>query len=103
MARVRAAIENARSSRGGGPAPLLDTLADLAAGFGCGVFATAFNAPFDVAKSRQQSQLPPPNPQRYHGVLHTLATIAREEVRVGSDMMRPPEPSSPPACSPTAI
>jgi len=79
MARVRAAIENARSSRGGGPAPLLDTLADLAAGFGCGVFATAFNAPFDVAKSRQQSQLPPPNPQRYHGVLHTLATIAREE------------------------
>ncbi|EOD22747.1 hypothetical protein EMIHUDRAFT_195091 [Emiliania huxleyi CCMP1516] len=54
--------------------------------FGCGVLATCFNAPFDVAKSRIQSQLPAATAgatgdshRRYHGTLSTLARIAREE------------------------
>jgi hypothetical protein len=48
--------------------------------------ATCFNAPFDVAKSRIQSQLPAATAgatgdshRRYHGTLSTLARIAREE------------------------
>ena len=53
-------------------------LLDLASGFGCGVLATCFNAPFDVAKSRQQSQLPG-SARPYGGTFATLARIASEE------------------------
>jgi hypothetical protein len=88
MAKVRAVLEM-RRVRNGGIASPLDTCINAASGFGCGVFATLFNAPFDVAKSRQQSQMPrtttggirasdnaalPSN-----GTFGILARIAREE------------------------
>ena len=90
MAKVRAV----RAESGGGASSLAAKLADLACGFGCGVLATAFNAPFDVAKSRQQSQLSPASrlaggatgaagaaeaAPYSGGVLATLVRIAREE------------------------
>jgi len=43
-----------------------------------GVGATCFNAPFDVVKSRFQSQLPG-CAARYTSVIGTLRMIAREE------------------------
>ena len=46
-------------------------------GVGVGVMASCFNAPFDVVKSRFQSQLP--DARRYTSILSTLRTIAREE------------------------
>jgi hypothetical protein len=49
----------------------------LAVGTGVGVCATVFNAPFDVVKSRFQSQLP--GERKYARVVPTLITIAREE------------------------
>jgi solute carrier family 25 2-oxodicarboxylate transporter 21 len=49
----------------------------LAVGTVVGITATSFNAPFDVVKSRFQSQLP--HEKRYHHVLPTLVSIAREE------------------------
>ena len=74
-----------RAAGGGGSEAAARGL-DLVAGFGCGVLATCFNAPFDVAKSRIQSQLPAATAgatgdshRRYHGTLSTLARIAREE------------------------
>jgi solute carrier family 25 2-oxodicarboxylate transporter 21 len=66
----------------------------LGCGFAVGVFATCFNAPFDVVKSRFQAQLPAgmgvvvaevageeaaPRRRRYERVFPTLAAIAREE------------------------
>lgn len=45
--------------------------------FCCGCIATCFNAPFDVATSRVQRQLP--GQSKYGGTLQTLASIAREE------------------------
>lgn len=50
----------------------------LAVGVGVGVAATAFNAPFDVVKSRFQSQVPGAA-RRYTRVFPSLARIAREE------------------------
>lgn len=46
-------------------------------GYGCGTLATCFNAPFDVAKSRMQRQLP--GESKYSGTLQCLTSIAREE------------------------
>jgi solute carrier family 25 (mitochondrial 2-oxodicarboxylate transporter), member 21 len=47
-------------------------------GFFGAVFATCFNAPFDVVKSRFQSQLPGQQ-LKYRNTLQSLATIYREE------------------------
>ena len=44
-------------------------------GTGVGIAATCFNVPFDVVKSRFQSQLP--HERKYTGVLSTLKTIHR--------------------------
>mmetsp|Transcript_2283 Transcript_2283/g.5111 ORF Transcript_2283/g.5111 Transcript_2283/m.5111 type:complete len:283 (+) Transcript_2283:59-907(+) len=49
----------------------------IAVGTGVGVMATCFNAPFDVVKSRFQSQLP--TSRKYTSTFSTLATIYREE------------------------
>lgn len=44
------------------------------------IFATMFNAPFDVVKSRFQSQLAVPGePLKYRGTLQSLSLIYREE------------------------
>jgi len=86
---------------GGAPSAAFKTARQLACGFGVGVFATCFNAPFDVVKSRFQAQLPPGaigavgavgaagvaaapaaaarRRRRYERVFPTLAAIAREE------------------------
>lgn len=72
MAKVRDTVDTSKQSG------WRRTLLDLASGFGCGMFATCFNAPFDVAKSRQQSQLPG-SARPYGGTFSTLARIAREE------------------------
>ena len=57
-----AALHGAREARvlggepaGGSSGGALETLRTAALGFGAGIFATCFNAPFDVAKSRIQS------------------------------------------------
>ena len=79
MAQARCALE-AHRRHSLGATPLLDALADLAAGFGCGVLATVFNAPFDVAKSRQQSQLPgAASDSIYSGTFATLRQVAHED------------------------
>ncbi|KAI8468968.1 MAG: mitochondrial carrier domain-containing protein [Monoraphidium minutum] len=49
----------------------------LVVGTGVGIVATCFNAPFDVVKSRFQSELP--GSRRYTAVLPSLLLIAREE------------------------
>lgn len=46
--------------------------------FGCGVFATIFNAPFDVAKSRIQQQVSG-SEVKYRNTLQTLNKILQEE------------------------
>lgn len=80
------------------PSPALRAARQLACGFAVGVFATCFNAPFDVVKSRFQAQLPvgmvvvaeagagagavaveKKSRRRYERVFPTLAAIAREE------------------------
>ena len=78
MAHVRSVLERHRAK---GAPPLLGALADLATGFGCGVLATVFNAPFDLAKSRQQSQLPGATAEASYGnnTLSTLRRVSREE------------------------
>lgn len=83
--RRRGDAAGGRAAGGGGSEAAARGL-DLVAGFGCGVLATCFNAPFDVAKSRIQSQLPAATAgatgdshRHYHGTLSTLARIAREE------------------------
>lgn len=84
MHNVKARLPKARSQA----ADLLQTL--LAGTIGGGI-ATAFNAPFDVVKSRMQRQLPlslslePPNTGpaaarlKYRWTLQSLALIVREE------------------------
>eukprot|EP00955_Chlamydomonas_euryale_P069268 360380-Chlamydomonas_euryale.AAC.5 len=58
------------------PIPPLHLLrSSVLVGTGVGVLATCFNAPFDVIKSRVQSQLP--GMRRYHGTFSALATIRR--------------------------
>lgn len=65
MSEARSAVE----SRG--------VVVDAALGFLCGFFATIFNAPFDVAKSRQQSWA---GERPYDsGTFATLSRVAREE------------------------
>lgn len=60
-----------------------DLLQSLVVGFFAGIIATGFNAPFDVVKSRFQSQLPPElnngQPRKYRFTLPSLYTIFREE------------------------
>jgi len=56
---------------------ILEGARSVLVGTGVGVLATCFNAPFDVIKSRVQSQLP--GMRRYHGTFSALATIRREE------------------------
>lgn len=51
---------------------------DAALGFFVGFGATVFNCPFDVIKSRVQSQLPDQVP-KYRGVVPSLLLIMREE------------------------
>lgn len=55
----------------------LEAVRTIAVGTAVGIIATCFNAPFDVVKSRFQSQLP--HQRKYTGVFSTLATIYREE------------------------
>ena len=50
----------------------------LVTGFCGAVFATCFNAPFDVVKSRFQSQLKNSN-SKYRNSIQALALIYREE------------------------
>lgn len=59
------------------PNPWVAAARQLVIGTGVGIMATCFNAPFDVVKSRFQSQLP--GQEKYRRVFPTLATIAREE------------------------
>ena len=63
---------------------LLDHLQTLSTGFVGAMFATSFNAPFDVVKSRVQSQLPVSAATgtavlKYRNTLQSLALIYREE------------------------
>jgi len=57
---------------------LLHHLKTLSSGFLGGSFATCFNAPFDVAKSRIQSQVKG-QPAKYTSIVSSLLLIAREE------------------------
>ncbi|KAF8067171.1 msrB [Scenedesmus sp. PABB004] len=54
-----------------------DALRQLGVGTAVGIAATTCNAPFDVVKSRFQSELP--GQRRFTRVLPSLVTIAREE------------------------
>lgn len=68
---MAAARSSAAAQRRGG------VVLDAALGFLCGFFATIFNAPFDVAKSRQQSWM---GDRPYDGsTFATLSRVAREE------------------------
>ena len=59
---------------------LRDTVITFTSGFCGATFATCFNAPFDVVKSRFQSQLHLPGVQaRYRYTLQTLHLIYKEE------------------------
>lgn len=62
---------------------ILDHVQTLISGFLGALLATCFNAPFDVVKSRFQSQLPlaqgEPGVLKYRNTLQTLAVIYREE------------------------
>jgi solute carrier family 25 2-oxodicarboxylate transporter 21 len=59
----------------------LKSARDASVGFVVGFSATLFNCPFDVVKSRLQSQLPSVNgaPLKYQGVIPSLLLIVREE------------------------
>uniref|UniRef100_A0A7S3R606 Uncharacterized protein n=1 Tax=Dunaliella tertiolecta TaxID=3047 RepID=A0A7S3R606_DUNTE len=57
--------------------PILSNLRSFCMGLSVGVFATCFNAPFDVVKSRMQSQLP--DQRLYTNTFQALAKINREE------------------------
>ncbi|KAF5842245.1 mitochondrial carrier domain-containing protein [Dunaliella salina] len=57
--------------------PVLSNLRSFCVGLSVGVFATCFNAPFDVVKSRMQSQLP--GQCLYTTTLQALLKINREE------------------------
>ncbi len=60
---------------------LLDRVETLCTGFVGAVFATCFNAPFDVVKSRIQSQYRtnPNDPLKYTSTFQTLSLILKEE------------------------
>ncbi|KAG2449622.1 hypothetical protein HYH02_005155 [Chlamydomonas schloesseri] len=58
--------------------PVLAAARKMATGMVVGMTATIFNAPFDVIKSRFQSQERGPN-QKYRYTLPSLVTIIREE------------------------
>ncbi|GLC51634.1 hypothetical protein PLESTB_000523600, partial [Pleodorina starrii] len=58
--------------------PVLAAARKMATGVAVGMTATIFNAPFDVIKSRFQSQERGPN-QKYRYTLPSLVTILREE------------------------
>jgi len=57
----------------------VDLLQTLVTGTVGGIVATTFNAPFDVAKSRIQSQLPGQKIKKYRWTLQSLMLIYREE------------------------
>ena len=59
--------------------PSLDVARRLAIGFLAGSFASMFNIPFDVAKSRIQGPQPTPGEVKYKGTLKTIALVYREE------------------------
>lgn len=56
----------------------IDRTETLFTGFTGAVFATCFNAPFDVVKSRFQSQLPSSTP-KYRSTFQSLGLILKEE------------------------
>lgn len=56
---------------------LVGELQRMTSGFFAGIFATCFNAPFDVAKSRIQGDAAPV--PRYRSTLQTLMLILKEE------------------------
>lgn len=60
---------------------IIDRLETLCTGFVGAVFATCFNAPFDVVKSRIQSQVQvsPNEPMKYRSTFQTLALILKDE------------------------
>ncbi|KAG2501402.1 hypothetical protein HYH03_001188 [Edaphochlamys debaryana] len=58
--------------------PVLSAARKMATGVAVGMTATIFNAPFDVIKSRFQSQHRGPN-QKYHYTLPSIAMVLREE------------------------
>lgn len=58
----------------------MQAIQTLTTGFAGAVFATCFNAPFDVVKSRFQSQLHVPGvPLKYQYTIPSLVTIWKEE------------------------
>ena len=62
------------------PKSIDDTIQTFVSGFVGAVFATCFNAPFDVVKSRYQSQVVAPGGvAKYRGTWQSLAVIYREE------------------------
>ncbi len=59
---------------------IMNTAQTLLTGFFGAVFATCFNAPFDVVKSRFQSQLTiPGEPVKYKNTIQSLMLIYKEE------------------------
>jgi hypothetical protein len=58
--------------------PLSSECSKLGVGASVGIFATVFNSPFDVVKSRVQAQMPGME-RKYKWTLPSLALIAREE------------------------
>jgi len=58
---------------------IVDLSMTLVTGFFGAVFATCFNAPFDVVKSRFQSQLKDAKPLKYNYTIPSLITIYKEE------------------------
>lgn len=60
---------------------IVDRLETLCTGFVGAVFATCFNAPFDVVKSRIQSQVrvSPSDPLKYTSTFQTLSLILKDE------------------------
>jgi len=59
--------------------PTLDLLRRLTIGFLAGTFASMFNIPFDVAKSRIQGPQPTPGVVKYRGTVKTIALVYKEE------------------------
>ena len=58
---------------------LVDLSMTFVTGFFGAIFATCFNAPFDVVKSRFQSQLKDAKPLKYNYTIPSLITIYKEE------------------------
>ena len=57
----------------------MDVVRRLAIGFLAGTFASMFNIPFDVAKSRIQGPQPQPGRVKYRGTMAAMMTVYREE------------------------